>query len=325
MPPERGGGAAGGYRWDEGWTQLVDARLDALRGDLGPELAGAFERLRGRVAAAGWGAYFTAPHAQPVLLLPLWAAQLACQVGSDPGVVAVESAVESALVGYLHVRVQDDWLDEGVGEPAQVLLLSTALLVRHQVALARVCGACLPFWELFAECWESYGEAMLLEHGLCPTDPIDEALFRRTLRRADPMVLAAAALFHGAGLEDRIPSLRTLVRHLVFAHQLFHDLTDAERDAASGRVSWVLSRYSSATKGLRHSLFLGGGFDQVVEEALEALRAARGLAVRLGLDGAVAYVDWRLRWMEEVRQRVFRQFFSALLAPPPSGKYKNTS
>ncbi|KYF74252.1 geranylgeranyl pyrophosphate synthase [Sorangium cellulosum] len=354
---EHGGAAAGG----EGAKGDVEASLEAevlrriaaLRGRLGGELGALFDELAARLrlfeGEPGEG-YFSHPMALPVLELPLW---VATRFGAPaPGAgsrglppLAVDLA-EAAAVGYLHVRIEDDLLDEGLGEPGAAVLLSGALFARHQALLARSLPGGSAFWDLFEEVWFGYGEAMLLERRLHRGGGARDAdTFRRVLARSRPLVLPAAAALFALARPERLASLEAFVSALAAAHQLFADLLHAEKDRAIGNATYVLSRLGAQVEprgdgpprsggaaraddeprrttdgggatALRAALFARGGFDAILEEARCELARAEDAAGALELPEAVRFCKERAQYMAEIQRRVFLAFFSALAGEP---------
>ena len=59
---------------------------------------------------------FFNPLAQPIVTFPLWVAAAVGFDGVERAAVVLD-VVESTVMGYLYVRVHDDLMDEGVGEP----------------------------------------------------------------------------------------------------------------------------------------------------------------------------------------------------------------
>ncbi|MDC0683261.1 geranylgeranyl pyrophosphate synthase [Sorangium atrum] len=322
-------------------------RLASFRARLGSGLGALFDELAARLrlfeGEPGDG-YFSHPTALPVLELPLWVATrpggppLARDAGSPALPPLAVDLAEAAAVGYLHVRIEDDLLDEGVGEPAATVLLSGALFARHQTLLARVLPGGSAFWGLFEEVWLGYGEAMLLERRLHRgAGPQDGATFRRVLARSRPLVLPAAAALFALSQAEHLAALEEFVSALVAAHQLFADLLHAEKDRDFGNTTYVLSRIwalaaadaappsgdvvsagprrdqemRSAT-ALRARLFARGGFDAILEEARCELARAEVAAGALGLPEAARFCREREQYMVAIQRRVFLAFFSAL-------------
>jgi hypothetical protein len=288
---------------------------------LGPELTAAFDALAARLGLFRGSdrGYFSHPMALPVLELPQWAAAHAARHGSVIAPTVVERLMEAAATGYLHVRVQDDWFDEGVGEPGTTMMLSDVLFARHQALLAREVPCGSAFWELFEEVWLGYGEAMLLERRLHKgEEPYDDAAFRGVLARSRPLVLPPAAVLFAAGRAEDVESLEQFSAALVAAHQLFADLLDAEKDRANTNRTHVLFRLGNRAGGgqgaeaLRVALYSKGGFDAVVHDALEELARARQAADALAMPEAARFCEERARLMTDLQAKIFTAFFSQL-------------
>lgn len=286
--------------------------LARLGPTLGPDLEPAWDALRTRLGLHESDAYFRHPMALPVLDLPLWVARALGSWGQPVAPERVERALESAALGYLAVRLQDDWMDEGTGpDPAQVLFLSQALLVRHLALL----GGDPVRWQ---RSWIRYGDAMLLERRVHQGAPCDETTFLRILGRSGPLVLPAAALLDEAGQACRVPRLERVVEALARAHQRFQDGVDASKDLAHGNWTWTVRRFGGeqGPQALKTRLFLGGGLDQVVSQARADLEEAREGAEDLGLEGALAWIQARQDLMERTQRQAWTRLFESLVVSP---------
>ena len=304
----------GGDRWEA----AVTGGLERIRAGLGPLQDRAFRGIARRLDLEGAGgpAYFLDPRAFPVIQLPTWCVHWADR--RDPGLPhgAVADLQEAALAGYLHVRVQDDLLDEGEGEAIPSMLLAEALLLRHLSLVQRAAGGSRAFADLVERRWTDYGEAMLLEaevHG--GRVPLDDGVFQRVLDRSRPLVLPGAAALAAAGAEAELRILDRYVSALAEGHQWFHDLGDAERDLREGRRTPVTERYGGDgdPAAMRQRLVTGGGYDQVVGEARRALERAAGLAREIGLAEAAADAERRIQAMDDAQQVLYRGLFEAIL------------
>jgi hypothetical protein len=310
----------------------MSARLQALRASFGPRLGAALDALASRLSLFGGAGpdYFCHPLALPVLQLPVWAADVARRRGAEIPAAAVLDCVEAAATGYLHVRIHDDQMDEGVGEAASAMLLAEALFVRHQVLLARVAPPGSDFWARFQARWLAYGEAMLLEQHLHRTGGVtDAAAFDQVLQRSWPLslpasaVLSLAALSDGAVLEE---TLHNFVMHLTRAHQLFTDLLDAEKDLRNKNLTYLVCRFTKGgrdggerdARELRQRLMLGGGIDAIVAEIHQDLDRAVEAARALGAEEACRFVEARRAFMTDVQRKVFEGFFARLLSSSQS-------
>ncbi len=291
--------------------QVALRRLRTWAAGLGDELGGAWQGLHDRLGLDR--GYFSHPLALPVLALPMWA------FDSNPAVAArgeeaLLDAIEAAASGYLHVRIQDDLLDEGIGGTADQHMLAEALLARHQRLVMGLAGGDAAFGELFEARWTGYAEAMAAEAALGGfSAPVDAPTYDKLLRRSGPMVLPPAALCAGAWPQALAP-LDGIVAALARSHQLFTDVVDIEKDLHNDQPGHLLTRFG-ADQGLDHlrrRLYLDGGLDQVVGEARDALDQAQAMAVALGLIGLDDWIERRKATMERVRQEVFAAMFAQL-------------
>ena len=292
-----------------GISALIDARFAGLGAILGPRLRPGYDAL---LARQKWGAahpgWYTAAESQPILVLVL---QVASVLGDAVPRGAIEDALESAMIGYAYVRVQDDWLDEGVlaTDPETTALLADALFARHQAVTAKaVAGGDPAYWDLFATTWANYGEAMLLERELlrgpgAGSPPYDAPAFEAVLLRSRPMVLPPAALLARAGLLDRLPALEVLVHEVARASQLLDDGLDVLADLEAGSMNYLVQRFGGLHG--RAALAAGmalGGFAITWEEADAALGSALQAAEALGIAQPFAdFVAERRAVMTRVR------------------------
>lgn len=303
---------------------LARERLLAFRGRLGATIGAAFDRLAARLALFSEAppGYFLHPLALPILELPLDAAQLARERGAPVPDRDVEAALASAALGYLHVRVEDDLQDEGIGDGPETLQLAGSLLAGHQAALGALVPRGSAFWDLYESTWLGYGEAMALERRLHDGELAwTEARFDEVLRRSAPLVLPPAAVLAAAGLDDRVPALESLCRQLARAHQLHVDLVDVEKDVANGNATWVGARLGAAAGpgALARSLFFEGGLDLVTDEVLRGLDAASESGAGLGLPGVGRWIERRRGLVSSMREEAFRVLFEGLVLPARAG------
>jgi len=302
-------------------SQLIDDRLRAVRAQVGPRLHAAFDALMQR---HGWlrgddPEYYLGLNSQPVLVTPLWLAEPRSL--SD---AALADVLAGSWLGYAAVRVQDDWMDEDLGEPAEAMMLAQAFLAAHTAALARVVGDHAGFWALFEEVWAGYGDAMLLEATLLGRDavygPAEEAA---VLQRSRPLVLPSAALLAATGDWAQLPDLEELVARSVRAAQTFNDAMDAREDLRGGRFTPAVRRFGGldGEGALMRQLIVDGGLDTLFGESRDDLNAACGAALRLGATGARSWFDARIGMMQQALTAALTQFFAHLLG----GTQQNTS
>jgi hypothetical protein len=286
--------------------RAVQARLRDQRGRLSPDLWAGFDALMARRGFLSDRAdAFFHPLGQPIVSFPLWVAAAVGDAGpADEG--RLLDLVEATVVGYLYVRVQDDRLDEAIGDPDEALFLADAFLVRHQTLLARHVGSSPRFWDLFEQVAADYSAAMLLERSVMragSTYGPDE--FDRVLRRSHPLVLPGAALLDIADRWDLLQPLRRFVHLAVRAAQLVDDLLDCESDRAAGRLTWVVRRLDGeAGPEAMARAFVTGGVDEIVAEALADIDAAQAAANDAGLAEVRAWLDARRAALLSLLERV---------------------
>ena len=259
--------------------------------------------------------YFN-PLATPLLQLPIWLADRLDADGTQTPDSAVLDAAEAALTGYFLIRVHDDFCDEEIGDPRTVLFLSAALQARMDALFGRVVPAGSRFWELSQGLFAEYGDAMLLEHRLHGTAGVrDLDTLRDVLRRSQLLVLAGAAILARAGRWALFDQLSQMVQQLVLAVQLYNDAFDAEEDQKRGTLTFAVCRFGGDEDGelMRKRLLAEGGLDQMVDEAIEAVRAAWALAREMGLLGAEQYFEARVEAMDSSRKNLFASVFARLL------------
>lgn len=296
----------------------IESELRELRGKLGPDGVGAFNALLARrgIFVEGRSPDYFHPLGQPVMELPVWVAEAARRRGREVDDALVVGLAVASQVGYLHVRVLDDFFDHRREGPEASMVLAAALLVRHQVLLSRHVPAHPDFWRLFEERWLEYGQAMLLEARLVSRDSTYEREgFEAVLRQARPLVLSGAAILARTGLWELLEPLEHFVAGMTRSAQLYNDVSGAEDDLRDGRFTWVV-RWLGGLEGpetLRRRLLFEGGLDTLVRESSEAADAAASVARELGMSGAVDFIERRKAAMRERVQAVYRALFQRAL------------
>lgn len=294
----------------------VRAAVQAFRGALGTPLCAtldAFAAERDLDFDAAPLRNFTRT-AQPVAHLPVWTARALLARGK--GLLpegALEGALDAALFGYLCAQVQDDGLEGRLGPPAAWTLLAHAAFARHQAALVAAAGTSPSFWLRYSERWLGYAGAVATFAGDGPA-PGSERLAAR--ERSRPLVLPAAALLVAAGEASLVEPLETLIQGSTDAAQLYDDLFDAPEDLRQGRATYVV-RAMDGARGLdtlRRRLYLEGGFDRVLGQALDGLARARDAAAELGMTHAVAAFAADAETMAGARRRYLDALESLIFA-----------
>ena len=284
--PDDGPHAPPDASFDPTLQRRLTGGLRAWRATLGPRLGPLFDRLAEglQIYRDTWPTWFFHPRGLPVSLLPYWCARI--EGGAAIDEARVFDAALSGALGYLHVRVQDDLIDEGRGEPGGAMLLSDALFQGHQRRLLRVVGADAAFWDLFDATWAAYGEAMLYEQALHQGEGVTtQEAFDAVLLRSRPLLLPPAAVLHARGLASLIPDLASFVHHLAAAHQLYMDCLDAEKDLAHHNHTFVVNQCKGegSLASLRQGLYVRGGMSRIGAQISRALDHAEGHARTLGI------------------------------------------
>jgi hypothetical protein len=249
------------------------------------------------IARSGFGKDGTpfAAMGQPILLLPAW---IANRSGRHPSAISdgdLFRCSSASMFGYLRVRLQDDWFDEGAGQPESLLLLNDALTEAHLRTLFDAVGSHPEFWKRFGALWSTYRDAMLLEARLRRGEiRYDAQSFASALGRTVPLAIPGLAVLAVARRWDDALAIERLVGQLASATQWVNDLLDAEKDLDQGNRSWVLQDYGEeGVAGLRLRLSLGGGFGATLQKARDSLSRAREIARHLQLGTAEAWFDDR--------------------------------
>jgi len=273
------------------------------------------DRVRTAFAAAGlanlWtgldarfgldsGAYFTHPLALPVLQLPCWVGA----DGVDPTVVAAAQA--SAVAGYLHARLLDDWMDGDAAHTRTDLLAASFLMALHIEYLVEAGGPGMP--ALGTARWGAFSRAMLEEtHQRTEGRGQTPDTYARSLDRSRAMVLPALAVArHRGGLDHAVCSA---VDAIVDAHQRLTDTLDLERDHASGLST--LARTALRLDDGPAAPFQDGRLDAWFAE-IEQLHTT---AARFEptMPGIGAWVATRQRLAESVQKRLWMGFLKGWL------------
>jgi hypothetical protein len=298
-------------------------RLERLRSSFSPPLAGLLDLLLQRHGWTGDWDRLLHPLGQPVVQLPYWNAEIVSS-GQVSGMATsmLDDLAEAAVVGYLHVRVHDDLIDEGGWPVEEALLLSETLLIRHVSLLARQVGASQRFWSYFEQKGWDYCDAMLLERRLLhPSSTYGEAEFDSVLRRSVALVIPGAVVLDVADRWDLVGPLEKLVWHVVRSGQLVDDLIDAADDLERGNYTWVVRRLggSEGRRALLDRLGLGGGFDEIVGDTFRDLDAATAAATRLEAHSAESWLEERRTAVLKLQESFFARLFGAASHTPTTG------
>lgn len=289
----------------------VERQIDLVGGAIG-RFATDLLRRHGYESGLDGGGPHLNVLGHPLFELPIW---LDRAIGGGPSVDAdlLLGIHESSLCGYLSVRVEDDFFDEGYGAPEEVMIVSGFFRSRHQALLARTISN-PEFWDRFEAIWRRYGEAMLFERSLHDGKRAYGAgEFDLVLDRSQPLEIPAGAVLCLKGRWDLAEPLSGFVRHLVRATQLFNDLIDAPADLEAGNYTWLVRRLGgmNGTAALKRGIVKA--FDQVVTEAGNELDLAMSTATSMGMTQPADWVDARRHVMLAAADRMYTTLFTNLL------------
>ncbi|MBT8207637.1 MAG: class 1 isoprenoid biosynthesis enzyme [Acidimicrobiia bacterium] len=249
------------------------------------------------------------PLGHPVVVIGSWISRT-----DDPLSDTQLDIAESSLLGYLHVRLQDDHLDDGTDRPDAVMMLGDALIARHSALLARHVSSTV-FWNAFEELWTNYGEAMLYERSLIESNAVRTAEdFDRLLHRSRPLSIPGLAAL---AVEDRLaeaPHVMDLVTGIIRSGQLVTDLMDAPADLESGRHTWIVERLDGRQGASALKRAMVREFDGILAEAAAALDSAANAADELAASRATHWIDQRRERLADLQATFFEGLFSPLLS-----------
>jgi hypothetical protein len=288
----------------------IQERLLTLRRRVPAELGPAFDSLlarRGFLAAEPEPLFHPLGH--PIASLPVWVGATVGLDGAD-GEARLLDLIEATIVGYLYVRVHDDRLDEGLGDPDEALFLAATFLVRHQTLLARHVGGSERFWTFFEQVAADYSAAMLLERSVLRAGATyGPREFDLVLGRSRPLILPAAALVDLADRWELLVPLQRFVHHCVRAAQLVDDLLDCEADRAAGRLTWTVRRLGGeAGANAMVRALVAGGVDEILADALRDVEASETAAVDLGMVAARSWLAERRAEIVALGETILTRF-----------------
>jgi hypothetical protein len=226
----------------------VDRHLQEAQATMLPRVRVAFDRLlQERGLLLPDPAPYFGPLGHPLFELPVWLAHRL----NEEGVVTPRDAVSDILgvsvLGYLHARAQDDWLDGGSNEDPTLIAVAEALIALCNQLLVSVVGVSNRFWRFYAQVLNDYAESLLDTAEVRATEvPISRSTFERLLRQSRPLVIPSAALLDRADRWHLLPDLEDFVLAATASSQLFNDLTDLYRDRDMGHRTWTTDAVAEA-------------------------------------------------------------------------------
>ncbi len=130
-------------------------------------------------------------------------------------------------------------MDEGIGDPAAIAVLSSAVLAAAQSTLGSM-GLSATFWGWHRDVMLRYAEAMQFEAEVRnDPDGYDEAAFERVLDRSRPLEVPGVAVLDTAGGWSLQPDFERMIMAATGALQIVNDLDHVAKDLAMGNRTWV--------------------------------------------------------------------------------------
>ena len=219
----------------------VDRHLLEARATMLPRVRSAFDRLvrERRLLSPDPEGYF-GPLGHPVFDLPVWMARRLNDEGIEIPREELSDLLGVSVLGYLHARAQDDWLDSGSNEEPMLIAVAEALIALCSPLLASVVGTSAKFWRFYAQVMNAYAESLLDAAEVRRTDaPISRSTFERLLTQSRPLIIPSAALLDRADRWQLLDHLEEFVFTATASSQLFNDLTDLYRDRRMGQRTWT--------------------------------------------------------------------------------------
>lgn len=292
---------------DPNTASAIDEELESLPTQIGERTGG---MLRSLLKRHGFeSGRLVHPVNQPIALLPQWVSQSPVLTRKEITDETVLDLTLATVIGYLYVRVQDDLIDEDLGDCAPVMLLGDALLSRHVRLLAQQAGGSRRFWQFFEQTAWAYGNAMLLEHELHePGAQYGKAEFEEVLRRSEPLVLPSVVILDRCDSWDVLAPLQDFVHLITRSGQLVDDLRDAAHDHDAGNYTWVVRELGGLNgKGEMLTSIVMGGFDRVMGLADGDLKDAAAIAADLELGAAVPWLEQRRSAIRAMRDQFYKE------------------
>ncbi len=282
--------------------------------ELGPRSRAIWDAMLARRAEVSGGAPdYLHSFAQPIVLVPLWAAQAVTASGGAADEAMVETAAAAGAIGYYAVRLQDDLVDEEMGDPGAIVVLSSAVLASAQSRLGSI-GLSPGFWRWHSGVMLRYAEAMQFEAEVRAIQGgYDEAAFGQVMERSRPLVVPGVAVLDATGAWPLRSDFEQMVIAATSALQLINDLGHAAKDISAGNRTWVHTLLgvrgdSPLTRGR-----LIGGMDRVFDQIKCRLEDVIELGRDLGVPEAAGWAETT----ERAAADRFERLLVWLLETPP--------
>lgn len=235
----------------------IDAAWDECEqrfGSLPPPLRGLATQFLQSIALASGSHrnYFSDPLAPPLLYMPIWLFDSLVEQRqlSPADHSALIKILAGTIQGYLHIRTQDDVLDEPARADANLLLFGNACSSGMVAAYVEALGThSSQFWTEYDRAVVDFSCLTLAEQHAVKQDNFYEV--ERFDEHADKVAFARIPLLAVAALASRFdmrPSICSLVHELGIAYGLVNDVVGWTRDLRAGHRTHLL-----ATAGLTHA------------------------------------------------------------------------
>lgn len=290
--------------------ETIDAlwdRLDRRLESYPPPMDQQVEGLRQYVDAPA-RSYFNRPDAPPLILLTIW-------LGKDLEEELLLDVVESAALLYLHIRIQDDVLDEPETRGrADWLLLGNALLwdgfdfLRRRVQSDE-------FWRVGRLAWLQFSCATAKERTQLHSSEAGsyhEGLFQEHCRK---VAMAEIPLLAVLALQSRFELYRyvsPLILDLGVAYGLTNDVVGFKRDVAAGMRTHLIDQVQShvprdqwkCEDSMSRALLERDHIEGFLERARRAHRSAAKHAKNLGISEFSKFTSERVSRLDELERQV---------------------
>jgi hypothetical protein len=313
---------------DRGSIKLhVDRHLMAALDVLPPRLRESFEGvLRERCLLSPDPAPYFRPLGHPLFELPAWVAARLGEEGVDMPDEVLADVLGVSVLGYLHVRAQDDWLDGVAREDPGLVALAEALLALSNRLLVSVVGSSPRFWAFYAEVMTVYAGSLLRADELRKGGaPIGRSDFEQLLAQSRPLAIPTAALLDRADRWDLLGPLEEFVFAATAASQLVNDLTDLYRDRTMGHRTWTLEVVGASEADQLWTELAGspsgqaGQLHERIEEALSFHERSACAALALAPTAAMGWITDRRAMLEsllgDLRGSMLTAFVARLARP----------
>jgi len=218
----------------------IEASMDRIRQDLStamPLTAAPIDAwMRDLAGDLPPAAYFTHPHAFPMLLLPWWLAQT---LAPAPDAPFQSDVIYSTMNGYYYIRMIDNLMDGHATGELPLLPALGFFHTRFAQPYYPYFPAAHPFWPAFEAIWFQSAD-QTIQDGLFET--IDLAQFMQISgHKVGAGKIPLAAVCHYYQRPDLLAPWTALFELLGCWHQMFNDLFGWQKDLNNQTRTFFLS------------------------------------------------------------------------------------